>query len=76
MVFIYIDTLLNLRPIECTTVVRSGKFGPLNLWLYTIWMTVVAQTDRLKSVRICCVIKVFVASYFHYALSVVNTVVN
>ena len=47
-------------PFDYTAVAGIGKVGPVNQVNHTSWVAVVAPTDRPKSVRNRCVIKLFV----------------
>ena len=44
---------------DYTAVAGSGKLGPVNQVNHTSWVAVVTPTDRPKSVRNCCLIKLF-----------------
>ena len=50
-------------PFDYTAVVVNGKVGPVNQVNHTSWVAVVTPTDRPKSVRNRCVIKLFVAFF-------------
>ena len=61
MMFIY--KFLNVCPFDYTAVAGSGKFGPVNQVNHTSWVAVVTPTDRPKSVRNRCVIKLFMTLF-------------
>ena len=55
--------ILDVCPSDYTAVAGSGKVGPVNQVNHTSWVAVVTSTDRPKSVRNRCVIKLFVALF-------------
>ena len=68
--YVYNYQAICVCPFDCTTVTGSGKVGFLNFINHTGWVTVVAPTDRPKSVINRYVIEHFEA-FFTYAVSVV-----
>ena len=50
---------LNVCPFDYTAVAVSGKVELVNRFNHTSWVTAVTPTDRPKSIRNSCVIKVF-----------------
>ena len=59
----FIFKFLNVCPFDYTAVAGSRKVGLVNLVNHTSSVTVVIPTDRPKSVRNLCVIKLFVALF-------------
>ena len=59
----FIYKFLKVCPFDYTAVAGSGKVGPQNQVNHTSWMAVATPTDRSKSVRIRCVIELFVALF-------------
>ena len=55
----FIYKFLNVCPFDYTAVAGSGRVGPVNQVNHTSWVAVVTPTDRPKSVRNRCVIKLF-----------------
>ena len=58
-----------LQSFDYTAVAGSGKAGPVNQVNHTSWVAVVTPTDRPKSVRNCCVIKLFCGFFCVVTLS-------
>ena len=50
---------MHVLALDCTTVVVSGKVGPVKPVNHTSWVAVVIPTDRPKSVRNRCLIELF-----------------
>ena len=55
----FIYNFFNVCTFDYTAIVGNGKVGPVNQVNHTSWVAVVTPTDRPKSVRNRCVLKLF-----------------